>query len=104
MEGLLTFLLFGVAFYLMMRFGCGAHMKHGAAHSAKPATSDDDATSAIDPVCGMTVEAGHGFALEHKGTQYRFCSRHCFDQFEAKPEHYLSKNLTHDQHAGENHE
>ena len=29
MRGLLTLLLFGGFFYLMMRFGCGAHMVHG---------------------------------------------------------------------------
>ena len=29
MEGLFSFLLFAVFFYLMMRFGCGAHMGHG---------------------------------------------------------------------------
>ena len=29
MEGLLSLLLFAGLFYLMMRFGCGAHMVHG---------------------------------------------------------------------------
>jgi len=29
MDRLLSFLLFAVFFYLMMRFGCGAHMVHG---------------------------------------------------------------------------
>lgn len=29
MEGLLGLLVFGVLFFLMMRFGCGAHMMHG---------------------------------------------------------------------------
>ena len=29
MEGLLWFLIFGGLFYLMMRYGCGAHMVHG---------------------------------------------------------------------------
>ena len=28
MEGLLSFLVFGGLFYLMMRYGCGAHMAH----------------------------------------------------------------------------
>jgi len=29
MRGLLTLLLYAGLFYLMMRFGCGAHMIHG---------------------------------------------------------------------------
>ena len=29
MEGLGSFLLFAVLFFLMMRYGCGAHMMHG---------------------------------------------------------------------------
>ena len=29
MEGLLTLLMYAGLFYLMMRFGCGAHMVHG---------------------------------------------------------------------------
>lgn len=29
MEGLLSMLLFGSLYFLMMRFGCGAHVMHG---------------------------------------------------------------------------
>ncbi|MEL0586400.1 MAG: hypothetical protein AAES65_16140 [Candidatus Thiodiazotropha sp. (ex. Lucinoma kazani)] len=29
MEGLLSFLIFGGLFFLMMRYGCGAHVIHG---------------------------------------------------------------------------
>lgn len=29
MEGLVSLLIFVAVFYLMMRFGCGAHMVHG---------------------------------------------------------------------------
>jgi hypothetical protein len=29
MDGLISLLLFAGVFYLMMRFGCGAHMVHG---------------------------------------------------------------------------
>lgn len=32
MEGLLTLLFYAALFYLMMRFGCGAHMVHGHGH------------------------------------------------------------------------
>lgn len=30
MEGLFSFLVFAVLFFLMMRFGCGSHIGHGA--------------------------------------------------------------------------
>lgn len=29
MEGLFSFLVFAVLFFLMMRFGCGSHISHG---------------------------------------------------------------------------
>ena len=37
MEGLTSLLVFGGLFYLMMRFGCGAHSVHGhhGGHSSK---------------------------------------------------------------------
>ena len=37
MQGLVSLLLFAAFFYLMMRFGCGAHMVHGD-HVATPVT------------------------------------------------------------------
>ena len=50
--------------------------------------------SAIDPVCGMTVDparaAGH---VEHEGTTYYFCSKGCVAKFSADPEHYLAARL-----------
>lgn len=90
MEGLLSLLLFAGAFYLMMRFGCGAHMVHGSAaghgeHSDHPAT-DGDVT---DPVGGMPVAPGQGYAKAHGNHMYRFCSRDCLDKFEADPGKYV---------------
>lgn len=89
MEGLLWFLIFGGLFYLMMRFGCGAHggHRHGAhgGHSAHEGGKGEQ----IDPVCGMSVAADQGYTKMHQGTSYRFCSRTCLDKFEADPERYL---------------
>ena len=34
-----------------------------------------------DPVCGMTVNEKTGLTIEHNGTAYYFCSRHCLDKF-----------------------
>lgn len=83
MEGLISLLLFAALFYLMMRFGCGAHMVHGhgAGHGAE--------SKHKDPVCGMDVDPEQGYGKMHDGTLYRFCSRRCLDTFEAEPARYL---------------
>ena len=46
--------------------------------------------TAIDPVCGMTVDKTAGKPqFEHDGTRYHFCSTHCHTRFAADPQHYL---------------
>jgi len=48
------------------------------------------AGSAIDPVCGMTVDpAKAAGTATYQGTTYYFCSRHCRDAFVADPGKYL---------------
>ncbi len=91
MEGLFSLLLFAAFFYFMMRFGCGAHMVHGHGGHEGPAGTAAVEGSAKDPVCGMNVEAGKGYAKMQEGRQYRFCSRQCLDKFEAEPQRYVSK-------------
>ena len=62
---------------------CGG--KHGHGDSA------GGAASAIDPVCGMTVDpatAKHHFS--YKGQNYFFCSARCRERFEAEPEKFLA--------------
>ena len=45
----------------------------------------------LDPVCGMSVEAGSAAArLDHGGTTYYFCSRGCSWEFEASPDTFVS--------------
>ena len=85
MQGLLSFLLFAAFFYLMMRFGCGAHMVHG--HSGHEGHGASTGT-ATDPVCGMQVPPGQGYTKMHEGSEYRFCSRQCLDQFDLEPQRY----------------
>lgn len=47
--------------------------------------------SAIDPVCGMTVDLSKAKpSLEHAGESYHFCSQGCRDKFDADPEFYIS--------------
>lgn len=49
-----------------------------------------DAEQAIDPVCGMTVNATtNPLKVEHKGQTYYFCSRGCMLDFQEDPERYL---------------
>jgi xanthine dehydrogenase accessory factor len=68
-----------------------------AAGSLAPVPSTDDvpaaqeAATAIDPVCGMTVAADpSSHPLVHDGVTYYFCHVGCRDRFEADPSAYLS--------------
>ncbi len=51
-------------------------------------TSARERADKRDPVCGKSVPAGTGVALVHRGTEYRFCSEACRDQFVKHPERY----------------
>lgn len=95
MEGLGSLLLFAVAFFLLMRFGCGSHMIHGYGshgHSGNDnSDSDNRGSKYIDPVCNMEVETEQGYGKMHHGTLYRFCSKDCLDKFDSNPDRYLDK-------------
>ena len=90
MDGAISFLLFAGVFYLMMRFGCGAHMAHGHHKHPKP----DKTESNIDPVCNKAVELDKGYGKVHEGTLYRFCSKSCLDEFDQAPEKYLEQTTS----------
>lgn len=93
MEGLLSFLVFGGLFFLMMRYGCGAHMAHGGhgGHGGHGNHGADNEVKHTDPVCGMEVDMSQGYGKMHEGQLYRFCSRNCLDKFEEDPEKYLKQ-------------
>ncbi|MGE0660818.1 MAG: HAD-IC family P-type ATPase, partial [Reyranellaceae bacterium] len=60
---------------------------HVHQHSAAPAS-----TAAIDPVCGMTVDAATTpHKTHHDGHDYHFCSAGCRQKFVADPARYLEK-------------
>jgi len=64
------------------------------------ADDKDQGKTAIDPVCGMTVQPGQGApSFAYKGEQYHFCSQGCCDRFAADPYFYLSGNDKHQQKA-----
>ncbi len=89
MDSLGSFLLFAVLFFVMVRYGCGAHMirSHHSRHSGHNAEG-----KFIDPVCGKEVNPDQGYGMMCEGDLYRFCSRRCLDQFDEQPELFIAKN------------
>jgi xanthine dehydrogenase accessory factor len=48
--------------------------------------------TAVDPVCGMTVDAGPGsYALDYDGVTYYFCRTGCRTEFERDPAAYAGQ-------------
>ena len=88
MEGLFSLFVFGLFFYFMMRFGCGAHMVHGKTDHGSNTDSDDSVHH--DPVCGMDVDVNEGYGKMYEGTLYRFCSRKCLDKFDENPGQFIT--------------
>lgn len=92
-ESLLYFLLLAGAFFLLMRFGRGAHVAghgHAVRHGGETPGAGPPA-SAIDPVCRTTVMTGEAKTSVHQGVIYYFCSSSCRESFEAGPASYLGK-------------
>lgn len=80
-------LLWGGLFFVMMRYGCGAHMMRGGSHESHGGR----AGSTRDPVCGMDTSPENAVAAAtHAGQTYYFCSKSCRDKFELAPENYLN--------------
>lgn len=94
MDGILTLLLYAGLFFVMMRFGCGSHGRHGK-QGGKTAQvhQHDDTSKTIDPVCGINVETEQGYGKMHHKQLYRFCSRNCLDKFETDPGRYTQPAL-----------
>src|SRR5262249_6654503 len=61
----------------------------GAVRSAVDRLS---ATTAVDPVCGMTVQvAGARYTSAYDGKTFLFCGVGCKERFEREPERYLAQ-------------
>ncbi len=80
LKSLGTLLLWGGFFFLMMRYGCGAHMMGG--HGGHGGSAGETK----DPVWGMKVDPQSAAAASvHGGNTYYFCSASCRDKFEQAP-------------------
>ena len=98
MSALFWFAIWVLLIFLMMRFGCGAHvMGHG--HSRKPTAGGPDRNEEfrwippskdVDPVCGKTVKTADAKPSVFDGIVYYFCSRDCREVFEAAPHTYVA--------------
>lgn len=59
---------------------------------------EHDATQAIDPVCGMTVDPAtaraSGLVAEHDGQTYYFCGKGCLLEFRDDPDTILAPGYT----------
>lgn len=99
MGALLYFALWAAAIFLMMRFGCGAHVMghgHGKTRTARDRAQASDESlrwvppeTDVDPVCGQTLATADARPTVHDGMVYYFCSRQCRDTFEAAPQRYV---------------
>ncbi len=68
----------------------GHHMNENISTSHAPGQRHD--TSAIDPICGMTVDPAKAAGrYEYQGTTYYFCAVSCLERFRADPEAALNK-------------
>ena len=99
MEALLYFAFWAALIFLMMRFGCGAHvmgrgknsqnaLRYGGSETGQElrwTAPDRD----VDPVCGKTVATDKAKPSVFDGTVHYFCSRECRELFEAAPELYV---------------
>lgn len=70
--------------------------EHSCCSSAKAATASEamhtaaaDATTSLDPVCGMTVANTSPHSAIHDGQHFAFCSASCRAKFVANPDKYM---------------
>lgn len=73
------------------RFDWPAGAPETEAGEAQATDTTNPPATAMDPVCGMTVEVvGSAHVHEHQGTNYYFCCANCLTNFAAEPEKFLA--------------
>ena len=100
MGSIISLLLFVGFFYLMMKYGCGAHARGGGCGHGRHRQSKADEqrhgentatvkTMTRDPVCGMDIEISRAFhSVDYGPKTYYFCSNGCKAKFDANPSQY----------------
>lgn len=97
-QDVLYYLIWAGLFFLMMRYGCGAHiMGHDHHHSSsrrdqgtgKSGDNGKVVAQANDPVCGTMVQTSKAKTAAHLGQIYYFCSETCRHKFQVAPDTYL---------------
>jgi Cu+-exporting ATPase len=74
----------------LRNFASGALVRPSEAKSEPHVEVPTPQRTAIDPVCGMTVEPQGSPTRTYDGEQYWFCGEGCAQAFEADPERYLN--------------
>ncbi len=70
---------------------CGSKTAQGATTSGAAGAQPAAPATAIDPVCGMSVEvANAAFTSEYRGQNYYFCCAGCQHSFDKAPQQYLN--------------
>jgi len=96
LKSLGTLLLWGLFFFFMMRFGCGAHLTGGHGHHGRRRGAGETK----DPVCGMAVDERSAAAASVRGgSTWYFCSTACRDKFKADPDKYVAQGGAQQQHV-----
>lgn len=102
-----SILFWGVLFFFLMRFGCGAHIMGG--HGGHGGHGGDEGAgtggTVKDPVCGMSVDPNNAPAASvYGGRTYYFCSTADRDKFEQAPTKYVATAAaTESAHGGHHH-
>jgi len=92
---LLYFLFWAGLIFLMMRYGCGAHVMGRSGHERRDGNNNQNLRwiapeRDTDPVCGKSVQTINAKSSVFDGNVFYFCSRECREIFEAAPEQYVS--------------
>jgi YHS domain-containing protein len=98
-QDILYYVFWAGLFFVMMRFGCGAHiMGHGHHHHAAAVPDPAPGTGVkppvpervTDPACGMNVQTSVAKTAAYRGQIYYFCAQKCREKFESAPESYAN--------------
>ncbi|MBI5752143.1 MAG: YHS domain-containing protein [Hydrogenophilales bacterium] len=97
-------LLWGGLFFVMMRYGCGAHVTGGhgghGRHGGHGGGETAAGGKARDPVCGMEVDPHTAVSTMHQGRTFYFCSASCRERFTKAPDDYMGSSIPGGHHHG----